>query len=74
MKRKRMVESAVLGTRPDEETKSSEGLTAALRPFADMAIPGDEKYSETVICTRGEFNITYGDLHRAKVALEAHRG
>ena len=44
-------------------------LVTALQPFADMSIAEDEWFTNTVICSRGDFSITFGDLHRARVAL-----
>lgn len=48
---------------------SEDCMVTALRPFADMAQPGDEEHADVVICCRGEFTITFGDLVRAKEAL-----
>jgi len=45
-------------------------LVAALKPFADMSWPNDNRFGNVVICQRGELSLTFGDLDRAKKALD----
>ena len=45
-------------------------LVAALRPFADMSWPNDNRFGNVVICQRGDLSLTFGDLDRAKKALD----
>lgn len=45
-------------------------LVAALQPFAALSWDNDSRFGNVVICQRGEKSLTFGDLHRAKLALE----
>ena len=56
----------------EPEVNYSEELSRALRPFARMSRPEDADYPEGIICTQGEYAITYGDLARAKEALSLY--
>jgi len=55
----------------EERDNRQHTLQEAIRPFAAMFLPGDgdNHCADAVICCRGEFKITYGDLARAHTAL-----
>jgi hypothetical protein len=71
-RREKSLLDATLKIIKEPEVNYSEELSRALRPFARMSRPEDADYPEGVICTQGEYAITYGDLAKAKEALSLY--